>query len=271
MTVSDGLGADRDSHVLLLYRDETQRRASVVAWVKQGLDLGEKVFYATAPGEAALPGLATGGAMTTASHDGQLTFVPLDEFFPGAGQAALVRQALDQGFPGVRLSAHADAALRVVGEEVYQAIDRGMDELCASLPVSALCQYGADADGDRGGVDARLGAAIDSHPDALQDARLQVWRHGNEVLMAGEPDVGSADVITRTFYRICQLQGVSDLVVDLSGLTFADVAICRALLAGTQDHRRAGGAVHFRGASGHLRKVLSLLGVPRLSGVVVLE
>jgi anti-anti-sigma factor len=272
MTVADGRGADRESHLLLLYRDETQRRASVVAWVKRGLDLGEKVFYATAPGEAALPGLAPGGLVTAASRDDQLTFVPLEEFFPGAGQAALVRRALDQGFPGVRLSAHADAALRAVGAEVYQAIDRGMDELCASLPVSALCQCDADADDDEGGgVGAMLGAAIDSHPDAVQEARLQLWRRGNEVMMAGEPDLSSAEVVTRTFRRICQVQGTSDLFLDLSGLAFADVAICRALLVGTQDHRRAGGTVHLRGASRHLAKVLSLLGLGRLSGVVVLE
>jgi anti-anti-sigma factor len=59
-------------------------------------------------------------------------------------------------------------------------------------------------------------------------------------------------------------------IIDLSGLTFADVAGCRALAAGTEELRRAGGTVCLVGVSGHLRKVLSLLGTDQLPGFDVL-
>lgn len=263
MTVAAGPGQDWDSHVLLLYRDNSHRQASLGSWVQQGLDRGEKIFYSTVPGDTALVSelKQAGVDVAVPVRDGQFTFLPLEEFFPGAAQAALVRGALDEGYPGVRLSAQANAALSNVGEDEYQAIDHLMDELCASLPVSALCQYDTHSTG------TTLTTVIDSHPDAVQDARMRLRRLDDRVLVGGEVDLASAPVLTNALHRVCQLQDASEVVVDLSELTFVDVAGCRALVAGTDALRRDGGTVLYRGVNGHMRKVMTLLAMDRLPGV----
>ena len=259
-----GPGEDWDSHLLLLYCDEGHRQASVGSWIQRGLDRGDKVFYSTASSDpATMPELRpeTDG-LTRAVRDGQFTVIPLEDLFPGARQGALVRAALAEGYPGVRFSTHANAALGAVGDEDYQAIDRLVDELCARLPVSALCQYDAARN------DARtLATVIESHPDSLRDARMRLRRVGDRVVLAGEVDLGSAEVLTHALHRICQLQGPREIVLDLSEVTFVDVAGCRALVTGTDGLRRAGGTVYCRGADGHIGRVMSLLGLDRLRGM----
>ena len=266
MTVAGHPGQEWGSHLLLLYRDEGDRRASVVSWVQQGLERGEKVLFSTVPGETEPepePELEQGGVdVAEAVRAGQFAFVPMEEFFSVAGQAALVRRALDEGFPGVRLAAQANAAVGYLGEAEYQAVDHLIDELCLSLPVSALCQYHA---GRSNGT--ALTTVVDSHLEAVEDAAMRLRRHGDVVLVAGEVDRGSAEVLAYALQRICQRQATSRVDIDLSELRFIDVGGCRAVVAGTETLRRDGGTVFLRGASGHIRKVMCLLAMNRLPGV----
>jgi len=266
VTLMAGPGKDWDSHLLLLYRDEDHRQASVGSWIQRGLDRGEKVFYSTAPDDpASMSELQPGtDGVARAVRQGQFTFIPLEELFPGAAQPAMVRAALAEGYPGVRFSAQANAALGSVGDEDYQAIDHLMDELCARLPVSALCQYNAARNDGR-----TLATVIDCHPDAVRDAQMRLRRLEDRVALAGAVDLGSAEVLAHALHRICQLDGSSEVVLDLSELTFVDVAGCRALVTGTDGLRRAGGTVICRGASGHIGKVMSLLGLDRLHGMAL--
>jgi anti-anti-sigma factor len=267
MTLTAGPGEDGDSHLLLLYGDERHRQASVGSWVERGLYRGDKILYATVSDDSVSvsqwrPG---GESVTRAVRDGRFLFLPLEEFFPGAEQAALVRGALAEGYPGVRLVAQADAALSIVGDETYQSIDRAMDELCASLPVWALCQYDTARNDHHS-----LTAAVDSHLDAIQDAEMRLRRRGDHVALAGEVDLDSAESLTRALSKICGVGDLSRMVVlDVSALTFIDVVGCRALVAGTDRLRRAGGTVSCQGASGRIRKVMSMLEVDRIPGMAV--
>jgi anti-anti-sigma factor len=266
VTLGAGPGEGWDSHLLLLYGDQRERQVVVGSWLRRGLERGEQVFYATSPDDAATVSewWPRDVGVARAVRRGQLRFVPLAEFFPGAGQAALVRGALAEGYPGVRLSAQADAALSTVGAENYQSVDDEMDRLCANLPVWALCQY--DAAGNDG---AMLAAVIDCHPDAVQDAQMRLRRRGDHVVVSGEVDLASAEVLRRVLDRICRLDGIAGLVLDLSTLTFIDVAGCRALAAGTDRLRRAGGTVTCQGAARHILTVMSLVGMDRLPGLAL--
>jgi hypothetical protein len=60
------------------------------------------------------------------------------------GQAALVDRMLEAGRPGLRLAAHAVAALGYPGEAGYQRAEQEMERLCAVRPVTLLCQLQAD-------------------------------------------------------------------------------------------------------------------------------
>src|SRR3954454_13807749 len=265
MTVAGGHREDWDTHVLLLYRDEAHRRASVASWVKKGLDRGEKILYATAPDDDALVpgGLSPGGVQGAGTiSDSQISILSVEDFFPPAGQAMLVQQALEEGYAGGRFVARANAAISHLGLDVYRRADHLLDELCSTLPVSALCQYDA-----KSSPAATTTAMIDSHPDALQDLQLRLRHRGDRVLLSGEVDVGSAYVLEHALQRIGEIEGASEVTLDLSGLSFVDVVGCRALASGTDMLRRAGGVASFQGVNAHMRKVMALLGMDRLPGV----
>jgi len=255
-------------HTLLIHRDESHRRARVGAWVRRGLERGERIFYATVAGDTHQGvELRQGGVdVPRAVRDGQLTFVPSEEFFPGAQQATLVRRALAEGYAGVRLSARADPAIRDVGAERFEVIDHVMEELCATLPVLVLCQY--DAVGATGMADAAgLTTAVDSHLDAFQDGQMRVQRRGDLVSVGGEVDLVSADVLAHALRRMVRPGHGSEMVIDLAELAFVDVAGCRALVTGTEAVRGDGGTVFLRGVSGHVHKLMALLRIDRQPGL----
>jgi anti-anti-sigma factor len=270
VTLAAGPSEQWDSHLLLLYRDQRDQVTSVASWVRRGLERGDKIFYSTVPGQdASMPVLtsaleASGDGVARAMRDGQFVSIPLDELFPGARQPALTRGALAEGYSGVRFSAQANAALRSVGEAAYKAIDRLMDELCASSPVSVLCQY--DAAGSTG---TTLRTVLDSHPDAVLNAQMRLRRLGDRVVVVGEVDFGSAEVLASALHRSLELDRLSELVLDVAALTFVDGAACRAVVTGTSGFRRAGGTVFVRGTAGHVHKVMMLAGMDRLPGIVL--
>jgi anti-anti-sigma factor len=261
-------------HTLLVHREESHRQASVGAWVQRGLQRGDRIYYATVAGDThAVTDLSRAGVdVPRAVREGQLTFVASEEFFPGAQQAALVERALAEGFPGVRLSAQADPAIREVGPSRFRAIDELMDELCATLPVSVLCQYDALAATDTADA-ARLATAVDCHLDAIRDAQMRVQRRSDQVSVGGEVDLVSADVLAHALRRIGgsehASEEASELVLDLAELAFVDVAGCRALVTGTEALRDGGGRVFLRGVNGQVQKVMALLGIDRLPGLNV--
>jgi anti-anti-sigma factor len=259
--VSGSVG-ETSSHVLLLYRDDAHRRARVVSWVQQGLTLGEKILYSTVPGDPLVSELALGEAVVPGLRQGQLSVLPAGEIFPGARQAELVHQALDEGYRGVRLSALADAVLDPGRLDEYETIDHLTDELCTSLPVSALCQLDAGV-----ASPAALSAVIGSHGGVVEDAQMRLSRDGDRLVLAGEVDLGSADVLTQALCCQCRLDAGSAVVIEISGLAFIDVAGTRALVDGTAELREMGGGVSLDGPSPAVRRVLSLLELDRLAGM----
>ena len=271
MTVGDGPGAGGGSHVLLLYRDPGHRRASVVSWVKRGLERGEKILYSTPSGDGT-PAHELGEGdpdVARAVRGGQFTFLPLEDLLPPTGQRTLVRRALDEGYPGVRMSAYANAVIGYLGEDEYQTFDHRMDELCAGLPVSALCQYdaGSATSGRLGPMTGTtLTTVIESH-EALQGARIRLRRHGDRITVSGEVDLASVEVLAPALQRTCRLEDTAEVVVDLSEVSFIDVVGCRALVVGTDAYRREGGTVTCRGVRRPTRNVMSLVGMDRLRGV----
>jgi anti-anti-sigma factor len=263
VTVVAGSSGRSSPHVLLLYRDEKHRQARILSWVRQGLAGGEKILYATVPDDPLLPTLTHGDAdAVPLSREGQISVVPSEELFPGMRQAELVDSALGEGYPAVRLSARADVGLDRTPTEQYLAVDELTDELCASLPVTALCQLDAGS-----ASQATLAAVIDTHSGGVEDAQMRLHRRDNRVVLSGEVDFSSADLLTRALRSCSRPHGGQSVVVDLSELTVIDVAGFRALVVGTGELREAGGTVVLTGLSEHRRKVVSLLRIDLLPGV----
>lgn len=260
---ADG-GQEWDRHLLLLYRDEDRRRDCVASWVQRGLEQGEKVLYAQLPGDTSLlSALARRGVdVTQAAAEGRFSILPVDEFYPEQGQDGLVDRALEEGYPAVRLSAEATVALAFVGEAAHEVIERRMDELCRSRPVSAMCQYDA-----RRSPAPAPPRALETHPDAVRDENVRLYREGGRVHVDGEVDVSSAALVEAYLEQVCRLEEPDSLTVDLSRLTFLDVEGCRALVVGTGWLRDAGGTLFLERARPHVLRTMTLLGVERQNHV----
>ena len=265
MSLSALQGAEWDSHVLLVYHDEPQRRASVASWMRRGLDRGEKVIYTHLEDDAAfLAGLDHGPVDVTAAHRRrQLELVPVEEFYSVPGQRPMVQQALQEGYPAVRLCAQAEAALAHLRPDDYLRYDLAWEELCRQLPVSVLCQYDVRWRGE-----PRLEVVLGTHPDAVNGGQLRLQRRGDELAVLGEADLRQVATLRESLRVACsRAEPGSRVVVDASLLEFLDVAGCRALVTGTEEFRRTGGEVVISGVQPHVLKVMMLLRLDGLPGL----
>ncbi len=254
-----------DGHLLLLYRSEQERRSSLVAWVRRGLEHGEKVVYSEVPGPAArsLPAVLAqrGVDVAAASAEGRLVVLPPDEFYPPGGQVEVVKQALADGFPGVRLSAESGAARSVLTAAAYTEVERRMSDLCRSLPVSALCQYDETATSGDG-----LRPLVSLHLGGVRGARLASGAAAGALAIAGEIDISNEDLLAAVLETAAGTAG-GTLHVDLGGVTFLGAAGCRALLQGTDRFRRGGGRVVLDAARASVGHLLQIVGIDRAPGV----
>jgi anti-anti-sigma factor len=253
---------ERASHALLLYRDQSHEQDTVASWFQEGVERGEKVLCATTdPG--LVPRLTQRGVDVSAARQRNQVMVSSPEDCLAAGvQAAVFRDALEEGYSGVRVTVEANEALALLGEEGYRGFHRELDRLCGVLPVSALCRYDV-----RQEAALSLGSMVEIHPDAMQDGQARTRRRGDRLAVAGEVDLLSAEAFTAWLAAACRRAAGHEVIVDLSELVFIDVAGCRALVRGTEPFRDDAGVVLLYAMSRHTLEVMGLLGIDRLPGV----
>lgn len=81
------------------------------------------------------------------------------------------------------------------------------------------------------------------------------------LVVAGELDLSSGEVVTRAIGRAVSTDGVRAVVVDLSELRFVDSSGIAVLLKGRREADRTGVSYRVTGATGVVNQVLSLTGV----------
>lgn len=263
-----------DGHVVLLHGSEDERVADLAAWVARGLDLGEKVVLTEALGEThehVLAECAQGGAdVAAARRSGQLVVVPVSRLYPPPhGQQAIEADAVAEGYPRLRLSARASAVLGVMSLDDYMTMEAGLDRQCRSGPMSAICQYERPTTDD-----ALLRHTLTVHVDGVRSIGLNATRGSHGVQLFGEVDLVNGDVLAAVVSAaVRSAAGANgtvappELVLDLSGLGFIDVAGCRALLHETLEFRARGGHVLLAGAAKPVDRALRLMEVDAAPGV----
>ncbi len=257
-------GPEWDGHLMLLHESAAERQAGVAAWVRRGLDLGEKVLYAEGPDEREGSLMAALEAhevdAPTARREGRLALVPLAEFYPADGQRLVVDRALAEGFPAVRLSAGVLGAVTILSAGHRLTVERRLEELVRSLPVSALCQYARDC--CRGPA---LRDAVGVHVPGIREACLRTGESELGLVLRGEADAGNAEVLEAAVNAFTDVPP-RVLCLDLAELTFVDVAACRALAQGSRDLRASGGRVLLVAPPPSIERTLCLLGLSDLPG-----
>lgn len=232
-------------HACLTFTDADERLDIVAAFVRDGLDRGDKVVCLTdtlEPDQLCTELSDRGLPVESSSCSGQLevlpsvsTYVVGGAFDPAeviSGLRARIDGALAEGYPGLRISSDMVWALRPVsGLEQLLTFEVQFSELLASRPATAVCQY------DRAGFDAvslagasavhgRGVAAVTYHSDAVLRICRQHIPPG--VRIAGELDYRGLDPLTRALGEAVRLD--SHLFLNLSQLSFIDVAAAGVVL-----------------------------------------
>jgi anti-anti-sigma factor len=259
-----------DGHAVLLYGSEREYDANLGAWIRRGLDRGEKVVLTSRPAEPEQRVLRlcadAGVDAAPARRVGQLVSLPPAQFYPPRGQDALIALASTEGFSGVRLSAQASIALSVLSERGYLAAELAMDQNCRSGSFSALCAYTRPAPSDRW-----LRETLATHSDGVRAVGFISARSEDGVSLCGEVDLVTSDVLAAALYAAVGTAFGQELVLDLSELEFIDVAGARMLLRATADLRASGGRLVLRRLQRPVARALRLLDVDQARGVQIVE
>jgi anti-anti-sigma factor len=256
-----------DGHIVLLYRSEREHDASLRTWIRRGLDRGDKVVLTRLPGDPADPVLRlwadVGVTPAQERRVGQLVSLPPTAFYSPRGQDELITRAFAEGFPGVRLSAQAATALSIMSERDYQAAERAMDRNCRDGSVSAMCAYRRPAP-----TEPALRQTLATHSEGVRAVGFSSSRGEDGVRLRGEVDLVTRDVLAAALdAAVGTMVSADDLVLDLSGLGFIDLAGARMLLRATADFRAAGGRLVLTRIQRPVARALRLLDIDRAPGV----
>jgi anti-anti-sigma factor len=253
-----------DGHLLLLHRSESDRLARLAAWVRRGLDQGEKVLCV----EDAAAGnplfgyfRACGIDVDAAAAEGRLELLPLESFRSAGGQDDVVDRALDEGFPALRMSAQADAARAVLTAEAYLDLERRIDRLCRTRPVSAMCRYAR-----RSTTGQLLRDVVAMHVSGVRDPALSTGGNGAELVLTGEIDIANVDVLAAALDAALS-SGRDVARLDLAGVDFLGVSACRTIAEESSAFRDDGGRLVLAGALPGVVRVLTLVGLPGMPGL----
>ena len=168
---------------------------------------------------------------------GQLVVLPVPQFYPPEGQRALVEQALAEGFAAVRLSAAAGAASTVLAPAARREIERRLEELVGTKPVSAMCQYRRATT-----TGARLWDAVAAHLTGVHESTLGVGGNSDGLVLRGEVDLANAEVFAAVLAAADRVTPRA-LCLDLAAVTYLDAGAGRRLIDATRRFRAADGQV----------------------------
>jgi anti-anti-sigma factor len=265
-----GRGFGWDGHVLLLYATEEQRRASVTAWIRRGLETEAKIVYVesadVSPARSLLHVLRDGDVDVTAELDGgRLQIVDPDVGLGPTWQAELVAEGLAAGYPTVRLGGDASTSWTVMSPAAHADAERAADELCQAMPASILCQYATTLPA------SLVERACSMHAGGVRETMVQILPIQDGVALLGEVDMSNVTTLRSALIAGCARapdQNTS-FVVDLAGLTFLDVAGARTLATATAALRERGVTVRLRAAAPLVDRLLRQLGMTRVDRIVL--
>lgn len=276
-------------HVCFPFCTEEEQRVVMTAYILEGLQRGEAVryfAYDTCPERVPEWLREAGTDPSPYQASGQLAVVPLMAALGPEGRVDLPRafatirsevaSALDQGFTGLRLTSEMSwAADRVPGGELAVDFEMGVTAEFGGRRVLALCQY------DRRRFSCEQFATMEGmHPQELapegfeEEPLLQVSRLSSDcgMRLTGEVDLSAhallADVLASAARESKDAGG--DLVVDLSGLRYADVTGV-SLIVETARALPEGGNLVLVSPTRTVRTMLGLLHWDRLPEVRIVD
>ena len=261
-------GLEWDGHLLLLHRTEDERLAGLTAWVRHGLDLGEKVIYTEVrhqPENGLLAVLTARGVdVADAVCSGALVVLPPREFYPREGQLGVVERAFVEGFAAVRISAEATTALSTLPPDEVHGVEQQIDELVRTQPVHAMCQYQEATT-----TGPWLEDAVAVHLTGVRQTTFATSQALDGLALHGEVDATNTDVFAAVMIAASR-RASRVLWLDLAELAYLDAGSCWRLDDATRPFRAAGGNVLLVAPQPSVERTMRMLEVDELPGMHVL-
>jgi anti-anti-sigma factor len=267
-------------HVCWTVDDDAARLAAIAGFVRAGLRARQRVLYCGDDPREVLAGLDRHGVCTRSAIDvGLLRAGPAEASYLAGGffdpvatlrlwrrEVALARAA---GCPGIRVVGDMSWASRgVAGADRLTWYEAEVNTVIMEGYVAGVCAY------DRRRFDplqlrrlsrAHTGTAttaIAFQPEAALRASPLAGRTG--LRLAGEVDLSNREAFRALVGHV--FDHGPEATVDLSALTFADIAAARILVDAAA---RGNGRLHLTGCSRRLRRLLDFHGADGVAGLTV--
>jgi anti-anti-sigma factor len=259
---------DPGSHLCWVFDDDVALRDAVVEFVADGIDRNERVVYVgSAPADELLADLAdldgveslvAAGALSTRSVS---TLYRPGDRFDRRRQLAVYREAteaaLGDGFTGFRVAADATALAAGDDRPEFLRYEFLVDRLMTSMPMTAMCAYDRRVLGETTSELCAVHPVL--HADVVEAAGFGAYHDGDRVRFRGDIDIASASVFREV---AALLLGLPDetVGVDLSAVTFMDVASLRRLGQLATELREGGRRLTLSGMDPTTARCAAILG-----------
>ena len=229
--VSQGVGRSH-THLCQVFDDHAEFRAAAVEFLADGLARGARVRYiAPLDDETLRADLAPLGRMPQARRPGAVEVLSVAGTYAGLESCVVAqtqvdaytvdtRAALAGGFTGFRVAAEVTMLVRTPTQlDAFARYEHQADRLMTRVPFTAMCGYRRAELGDD--VVAQLACL---HPGGSAEQapfRLHASRDA-DVALSGELDLTTVDLFEAAVDRTGLVNGADQVVVDATGLDFAD-------------------------------------------------
>jgi ABC-type transporter Mla MlaB component len=270
-------GAGPADHLCWVYEDDAAFDAAAREFLAGGLARGERLLCV---GERVIEGLRAPGArdLSDLIAEGTVETLTLAEAYEAAGPFlpeqqlayydAATQRALEAGYRGLRVIAEvSDLAADPTQRADLVRWEHVADDYAAhGSGFSAMCAYRADLGPDALADVASVHPMVHA-PEAVSSFRLFVDGHG--LVLAGSVDRSSSERLARVLAATAVTD--DDVVLDLAGLEFLDVAACRVLARWAAGLADRSVTVQVTGSSALLRRVWRVLDLDQLAPLIFLE
>jgi anti-anti-sigma factor len=268
--VDSPTGLRPGDHVSWTYRDADGFTAAVLPFLDEGRLLDEQLLLIGTSRPALLDALTDLPRRDELLADGRLVVRTPDDASCGHGEVGArdpldacrdeVTAALSRGRTGLRVAADV-TPLAGAGPRARARLhvsELRADALIGTTAMTALCLY-----------DVSLGEDVLAPIRALHPFRhhrgpeplAHLSGRGATLSLQGELDVTQAEDVCRALVDVASAEP-GEVVLDLAGLAFLDVAGARALAVATQELGAMGVRLRLVGARRLIRRCLGLFGLP---------
>lgn len=256
-------------HLCWAFSDDDEFLASLATYIRKGLALRERVACYVEPRRLDAVGKmidrtfefaaarGRGALVTGSTEDAYLPDGDFDADKRIEAYAAMVDEALGEGYTGLRVIGEVNDLVHERAGEAWSAYEVRADMMIARLPLTGVCAFDL-----RSAACGRADMLQAIHPSwaGAWGPEPAFYLHAaadGGLDLGGEVDIQSSPAVS--YLTTETARDLPQPVLDVGALRFVDVSGMRALIAGARAIDRAHGRVQIRGANPLFTRMWDLL------------